>query len=208
MTDQDLIEQCLRGDESAWATLVERYGRLVYAMPRRFGLDAETADDVFQEVFVVLLRQLPGLRNRSALPKWLMQTALHVTRRTLRRRQLSLSPELEQVLQAPPTQDDLGRWERDEDLHRALGRLSASCRDLLLALYGPGQMEYRQVAEHLAMPIGSIGPTRARCLRKLLELITLPSELADASVIAGAGNAARRKQLKEAHGDDPERSAI
>ena len=71
---------CLAGDESAWREVVARYGRLVHSILKRYSLDRDAAEDVFQEVFAILLRQLPGIRRRTALPKWFITT----THRTCR----------------------------------------------------------------------------------------------------------------------------
>lgn len=170
--DLELIEACLDGDERAWKTLVERYGRLVYSIPHRYRLDDAAADDVFQEVFSILFRQLPKIRRRTGLPKWIMTTTHRVCRQWARRarRAGELPAEVERT--GPPPPEELAR---DEDRHRvreALARLGGRCETLLLALYAsPGEASYEQIARQLNLPVGSIGPTRARCLRKLLELM-------------------------------------
>src|SRR5512144_1837201 len=71
-SDQDLIQACLEGDETAWKDLVLRYGRLVYSVPRRYGLSAADADDVFQNVFTAVYRHLAGLRDQARLAAWLI----------------------------------------------------------------------------------------------------------------------------------------
>ncbi|MER3408303.1 MAG: hypothetical protein C4292_06150, partial [Nitrososphaera sp.] len=71
-SDTDLIQACLNKDENAWKELVERYGRLVYSIPLRYGLSPADADDVFQNVFTIVLRRLSSLRNQSSLTAWLI----------------------------------------------------------------------------------------------------------------------------------------
>ena len=73
--DPALVAACLAGDGRAWEAVVDRYGRLVYSIPRRAGLSEADADDVFQAVFVALLRALPGLRDQARLSSWLITTA-------------------------------------------------------------------------------------------------------------------------------------
>lgn len=71
-SDPALVQACLDGAETAWETLVERYGRLVYAIARRSGVSPEDADDVFQVVFTTLFRRLHGLRDQTRLSSWLI----------------------------------------------------------------------------------------------------------------------------------------
>ena len=73
-SDAALVRACLAGDEDAWEELVDRYGRLVYSIPRRLGLSAVDADDVFQNVFAALFRRLADLRDQSRLTSWLITT--------------------------------------------------------------------------------------------------------------------------------------
>jgi RNA polymerase sigma factor (sigma-70 family) len=167
-TDPALVESCLNGDPQAWDELVERYGRLVYSIPRRIGLSAADADDVFQDVFATLLRSLGSLRDRTRLSAWLITT----TRRECWRRGRS-SPrhaELDESLAdgAPPAVDEITRWEREQGVREAVRRLDDRCSALLTALFlDATSPSYEAIAARLGMPVGSIGPTRARCFRKL-----------------------------------------
>ncbi len=78
-SDHDLIQYCLDGNQSAWEELVERYARLVYSIPLRWGLTREDANDVFQNVFTIVLRQLERLRDRMTLLEWLITIAYRET---------------------------------------------------------------------------------------------------------------------------------
>lgn len=147
-----------------------RYGQLVYSIPRRYGLDAEACDDVFQEVFSILVRQLPGIRRQSALPKWFITTTHRVCRQWFARNR---QPPMEapEALDEPAPPPELAlRWERLHLVRQALRRLGGRCEELLAALYtDQGPVRYDEIAGKLDLPIGSIGPMRARCLAKLLE---------------------------------------
>jgi RNA polymerase sigma factor (sigma-70 family) len=152
---------------------VARYGRLVYSTPRRLGLDQDSCDEVFQLVFAGLLQQLESLRDRDSLPKWLITVSYRTSLRLLagRRRIESLEEAGPHDLGAPPF-EDLERLERQQQLHEAMRRLGGRCEELLRALYtGPSEPNYEQVAKRLQMPLGSVGPTRGRCIQKLVTIL-------------------------------------
>lgn len=169
-TDAELVEACLQGDQLAWAELVRRYERLVYSIPRRQGLDGSAADDVFQETFAALVRQLEGLRNRSGLAKWLITTARRIAMRTKADRTQRAGSAPESVVQV--ADQSVAAWEHRARVNAALRELGGRCEELLLALHrGADTPAYDVIARQLGIPRGSIGPTRARCLEKLLELL-------------------------------------
>jgi RNA polymerase sigma factor (sigma-70 family) len=84
--DATLIRACLAGEQSAWNTLVERYSRLVYSVPRKLGLSDNDADDIFQVVFGIVLRKLETLRDHDRLAAWLIRTTHREAYRLLRSR--------------------------------------------------------------------------------------------------------------------------
>src|SRR5687768_2855396 len=84
-TDEQLLLACRRGEEAAWEALVRRYQRLVYAVPRRAGLDEDDAAEVFQEVFTTLLENIAGIEQPSRLHAWLVTTARRKTWRVITR---------------------------------------------------------------------------------------------------------------------------
>ncbi len=170
--DRRLIQACLRGDAEAWDALIQRYRRLIYSVPVAYGLDGAAADDVFQQVAVKLLEHLPRLRRRASLPAWLLVTARReaaaVRRRAARTARLA---EADLALQARERSEPVSRLHRIECEHAlalAFERLDAGCRELLAALYlEEPRPSYETIAERLKRPVGSLGPTRARCLAKL-----------------------------------------
>jgi RNA polymerase sigma factor (sigma-70 family) len=170
--DSELIQSCIRGDDGAWKELVDRYARLVYSIPIRYRLYGADADDVFQNVFGIVFRQLGKLRHQTAFAAWLI-TITH--RESLRVLRLTRSHEdLEDTISdssTPPT-DRLEQWERQHYVHEALKRTEQPCRDLLTALFLESPTpSYDKIAARLGMPVGSIGPTRARCFRKFESLL-------------------------------------
>ena len=74
-TDKELLLSCRQGNEKSWTTLVDRYQRLVYAVPRRAGLNEDQASEVFQEVFVTLFEKMNEINEPDRLHAWLVTTA-------------------------------------------------------------------------------------------------------------------------------------
>lgn len=170
--DIAVVQGCLDGHESAWSELVTRNGRLVYSIPLRYRLDAQTCEDIFQDVFATLIKQLPKIRNQQALPKWLITTTHRMCRVWIKKasRRKGEYAEAIESDNAPP--DQVIRWERQHLVRQALGQLGGRCEQLLATLYqNPTDVRYTDVSEKLDMPVGSIGPTRARCLEKLLLIL-------------------------------------
>ncbi len=175
--DADLIEACLAGDERAWKTLIERYSRLIYTIPLRLGFSETMADEVFQETCVVLLRKLDTLRDRNKLSSWLMTVTRHTCTRHWQRentvQQIDLTEIVNSVEKTP--EDELLHLEERHRVQVAFERLPARCQQLLEALFIEDPPHpYEAVADELNMPVGSVGPTRIRCLKKLRrELVRL-----------------------------------
>jgi len=170
-TDASLIERVGRGDERAWATLVERHGALVHSIPARHGLSREDCEDVFQSVWTIAVRHAQNMRDGQAFAAWLITTTQRETWRVLRKRARSAEAE------AAEREAELGSFAEQElleeraRLREALRRMDGRCRDLLLAVFAEERPSYDGVAERLGIPRGSIGPTRARCLAKLAKLV-------------------------------------
>ena len=187
MADEDdaaLVARCRRGEAQAWAVLVQRYQRLVYAVVMRAGFDEHGAADVFQTVYTRLLEHLPKLAQPDRLQAWIVTTAKREALRARRvgQRTVSLTPAddddregLEETLadEAPQAEQALSDLQQLHLLRRGLDRLDARCRDLLLLLFSDEdeRVGYDEVARRMAMPVGSIGPTRSRCLGKLRGLV-------------------------------------
>jgi len=151
---------------------VLRYRRLVYAIPMRSGLAPEEADDVFQNTFARLVERLSTLRDPSRLRAWLVTTARRLSLDTATRRRAI--PESDEVLGALPDPgplpaEELARLEEQHLVRRAFEMLPDRCHELLhLLYYAAEEPSYVEIGKRLGLPMGSIGPTRARCLEKLL----------------------------------------
>jgi len=173
--DAQLVQRCLAGDARAWELLVRRYERLVYAVARSYHLSDSDLGDVFQEVFAALVRGLPRLREARALCRWLSSTTDRIARATaLRSRRERMrtadDPAALDSLPAdlPAAGADLEALEEQTLVRLALAALPERCRGLLYALYYEDPPPaYAVLARRLGVPVGSLGPTRARCIDRL-----------------------------------------
>lgn len=168
----DLVASARDGDEAAWQQLVDRHARLVWSVVRGFRLGQAEASDVAQTVWLRLVENLPGIRDPAGLPGWLATTARRESLRALRQARREVPHERAVDDESPARDEDSPEWhllttERQREVWRAVGTLSTRCQLLLRALaYGAGD-SYAQISAALDMPIGSIGPTRSRCLHRL-----------------------------------------
>lgn len=183
--DAALVARCLdgrgngdgngRGDEDAWAELVARHGPVAWAAIRRAGLSGDDAADVYQTAWLAALESLPRLRHRERFGGWIARTAqlqairlrrtYGITRRVLGRIEPAEFDEAE-------PHEDLSRLEQRARMTRALARVGERCETLLRVLYFEDPSPaYTDIAKRMGMPIGSIGPTRARCLEKLERIL-------------------------------------
>ncbi len=175
--DEELVGLCAGGDEIAWAVLVRRYRRLVFAVPHRAGLDQDRAEEVFQATFAKLAEKIGTLREPGRVRAWVVTTARRLTIDAIRaRRERREEADGEEALAAIPDgallpSEEMERLEAQHLVRLALGRLAAPCRRLLTALFSGREHppSYESIAAELDIPVGSIGPTRARCLQKLLK---------------------------------------
>ncbi len=172
-----LVRAAASGDQRAWDGLVERYHRLVWAVVRTYRLSPADAADVTQITWLKLVEHLGALRDPARVGAWLATTArreaLHLARQ--RRADLDRVADVDLVMlasDAPSLDDALLRGESDAALFRALRELDERCQVLLRALAVSPPPRYDEISQALGMPIGSIGPTRGRCLERLRQLLT------------------------------------
>jgi RNA polymerase sigma factor (sigma-70 family) len=175
-TDQpvtDLVTRARNGDKRAWDALVERYAPLIWSICRRYRLDGADADDVGQSVWLRLVDHLGNLRDPAALPGWLATTTRRECDRVLRAARGPLTaghlPDWETLPceQATTADQELLTAERHAALRQALLELPPDCQQLIALLTADPPVPYAQISARLGIPVGSIGPTRRRCLDKL-----------------------------------------
>jgi RNA polymerase sigma factor (sigma-70 family) len=164
-----LVAEAKLGDEEAWAELISRHARLVWSVARAHRLDAADAADVAQATWVSLLEHLDTIREPAAVGGWIATTARRECLRLLQRAERVVcsaqAPEMVDIGPGPDAR--LLISERDAALWAAFARLSARDRALLRMLAADPAPSYQEIGAALGMPIGSIGPTRARALERL-----------------------------------------
>jgi len=167
-----LVPAAREGDQHAWNAIVDRFLPLVGAIIRRHRLSEADGDDVSQTVWLRLVEHLDALREPDALPGWIRTTTRNECLRLLaiRGRVRPVDPQdnggLDAVA-ADVADEDLLAAERRQALREALAELPAGRRDLLLLLLTDPPLAYEEISGRLGIPIGSIGPTRARALEQL-----------------------------------------
>jgi RNA polymerase sigma factor (sigma-70 family) len=171
----DLVTRARDGDQQAWDGLVERYLGMVHAICRGHRLGADDAADVNQVVWLRLVEHLSRIRSPAAVGGWIAATTRNEclrVRRMAGRLVLAGDENLDHE-EEPGTGIDAGLlvYERDRALIDAFGRLGDRCQHLLRLLMADPPPSYDEVAAALDMPVGSIGPTRGRCLEQLRHLL-------------------------------------
>jgi RNA polymerase sigma factor (sigma-70 family) len=177
-SDRDLILACRKGDSRAWKHLLSKYERLVFSIPMRYGLSRDDAADVSQLTFTILIQSVETLPEDSRLGAWLATVAKRHTWRLMERNRREGASDVVAeradlgadavALGKSDGSDTIEHWELSDWLDGGLQNIDGNCRDLLTALYfSPEQPSYADIAARLGKPVGSIGPTRARCLERL-----------------------------------------
>jgi RNA polymerase sigma factor (sigma-70 family) len=166
----DLVNAAAGGDQRAWEAIVDRYSGLVWATARAHRLTQADAADVAQTTWLRLVEHLDRIRDPEALGAWLATTARREALRAIRhgtREQPSDEVDLFEGPTHDPVDRQLLRDERDRALWHAFACLSDRCKELLRLLIADPEPSYREISAALDMPVGTIGPTRIRCLDRL-----------------------------------------
>ena len=168
-----LVTRARNGERQAWDTLVERYAPLIWSICRRYRLEAADAEDAAQTVWLKLADQLDKIRDPAALPGWLATTTRRecsrIARATRRPRDAGYALAAGTIPDdgAQPAGQDLLAAERHATLREAFGQLPPGCQQLLALLIEDSALSYAEIGARLGVPVGSIGPSRRRCLDKL-----------------------------------------
>lgn len=186
MPDEDagsLVRAAAEGDKAAWQALVERFGGMVWSIARGFRFSRANAADVSQTTWLRLAENITKINDPDRVGAWLATAArreclqhIRLSARTVPVGDMTWfdhsgpedNPTEGEVLRAEGEREDA---RRARALGQAMARLSLRCQQLLRILMASPPPSYAEVAAALGMPVGGIGPTRARCLRRLrLEL--------------------------------------
>jgi RNA polymerase sigma factor (sigma-70 family) len=168
----DLVSAAAAGDSKAWNQLVDRFAGMVWAVARSYRLNTADAGDVSQTTWLRLVQHLDRIEQPERVGAWLATTARHEALRVARMgsRELPVGEDVTIDLIAEErvsTDDRLLADERAHELWALVTRLPVRCQLILRLLTADPPLSYRDLGEALDMPIGSIGPTRARCLEHL-----------------------------------------
>jgi RNA polymerase sigma factor (sigma-70 family) len=167
-----LVSRAAGGDPAAWNEIVERYVPLVWSICARFQLGSHDREDVGQNVWLLLVEQLGKLREPAALPGWIATTTHRECLRVVRvaRKSERLGTGLDDALQFVDNtmiDEEILMAERNAALRAAFAELPTRCQQLLAMLTSDPPCSYAEISDKLQMPVGSIGPQRARCLERL-----------------------------------------
>lgn len=177
-----LVRGAAGGDEIAWRGLVARFSGLVWSVARAHRLANADAADVFQTTWLRLAEHIGRIQQPDRVGAWLATAARRECLQHLRSAGKTVpTDDMDRLEVTPaagtnPTEEAVLAAEKDREdaaraaaLWRALGRLPGRCRELLRVLMASPPPSYAEVAAALGLPLGSIGPTRARCLQRLRE---------------------------------------
>ena len=173
-SDERLVQACLKGDDDAWAALIDRYRRLIYSIAVRYQASPEDAADIFQLVCLELFAHLKELRAAGAVRGWVATVAAHQSfhwktqhQRRAGREQTNADVEAMALVPAPPP-ELVDAAAREQMLGDAMRRLSPRCQEMIrLLFYTEPPVPYKEVARRLGLAVGSIGFIRGRCLQHL-----------------------------------------
>ena len=170
LSDRELGARCRAGDEQAWAELVERFSRYVYAISvQAFRLPESDAEDVFQEVFARAYQHLGKLRDDAAVRPWLAQ----LTRRLCIDRLRAAArerPAAEEELEIAGSEETLALLDEALTVHEALAATPEHCHEVLDRFFARDE-SYKTIGEALELPAGTIASRISRCLARLRELL-------------------------------------
>jgi len=171
-----LVRAAANGDQRAWDAIVSRYVALLWSIAFRHGLGESDAADVVQNTWLRLFEHIDDVREPARVGSWLATTAQRESLRIVAQRQRVVPSDDEAAfdgadrLQAPLDEALLSR-EQAAEARAAVETLPPQWRSLVEALTQDPPMSYERIVADLGVPIGSIGPTRGRCVRRLRALV-------------------------------------
>lgn len=169
VTHGELLTRAVAGNQGAWNDLVDRFGQMVWSVARSFRLDDATAKDVAQTVWMKLIENAAKIEDPERLPGWLATTARREAIRVSKLRDRVIPTEFEYDVEdeSPSLETLMVEAEEHSSVVRAFRTLSERCRQLLRLLTVEPALSYEEIADATGRPIGSLGPTRARCIDRL-----------------------------------------
>jgi len=173
--DARLVAACLEGDQQAWEGLIDKYKKLIYSIPFKYGADAEDAADVFQSVCIEVFNSLGQLKNTDSLRSWLITVAVRQSYRWKKKQSNHLEldamePEMAEELAAVP--ETVLQIQQEQIVREVVEKLPPRCAELVrLLFFEQPPLPYAEVARRLGLATGSIGFVRGRCLERLRKIL-------------------------------------
>jgi len=174
--DERLVQECLAGDERAWNMLIDKYKRLIYSVPVKYGFSPDDAGDIFQNVCIDLFTNLSKLRKIESLRSWLITVATHKCFHWKKQQKNdveldAMEQEMAEELAAAPVVV-MQEVQEEQAVRDAIDRLTPRCAELVkLLFYEQPPVPYTEVAQKLGLATGSIGFIRGRCLTRLQKIL-------------------------------------
>lgn len=173
--DEKLVQDCLHGDEKAWGRLIDKYKRLIYSVPVKYGFSPEDSADIFQNVCIDLYTNLAKLRKVESLRSWLITVATHKCFHSKRQKRQDVELDAmeqevaEEIAAAPQVMQEV---QEEQAVRDAIQKLTPRCAALVQMLFfEQPPLPYNEVAQRLGLATGSIGFIRGRCLSRLQKIL-------------------------------------
>jgi RNA polymerase sigma factor (sigma-70 family) len=171
--DEWLVQGCLQGNPQAWEALIDKYKRLIYSIPIKYGASPEDAADVFQAVCIEVLNSLPQLKSAHSLRSWLITVTIRQSYRWKKKQANhieldAMEPDVAESIASISHPDTFAQLEQEQIVRDVVSQLSPRHRELVrLLFFEQPALPYAEVAQRLGLATGSIGFIRGRCLDKL-----------------------------------------
>lgn len=174
--DDDLVRECIEGNDAAWSALVEKYRNLIFSIPLKYGLSVDEASEILQEVFLKLLSELPRIREPRTLPAWLIRVTSNECFHWKKKQRVVTLPVaggIEEFSATPGVDDTIIDEVRQEQiLRQTIADQPPRCQRLIeMLFFTTPPVPYEVVAESLGIAKGSVGFIRMRCLKRLRRLL-------------------------------------
>ena len=174
---EDLVRRAAQGDQEAWEGLIGQFSRLIWSITVDFKLTESDAADVVQTTWLRLLEHIDRIEHPARVGSWLAATARNACLRSLAaKKRVVLGHEDadldDNIGQEPEIDEHLIANERARTVQDALSRLPRRWQRLLELLMADPPTSYSEISDQLGLPVGSIGPTRGRCMARLRVLLT------------------------------------
>jgi len=173
--DDRLVQGCLQGDQQAWEALIDKYKRLIFSVPIKYGASQEDAADVFQAVCIEVFHSLGQLKDAGSLRSWLITVSVRQSYRWKKKQSHhveldAMEPELAEEIASVP--EAMVQVEQEQIVREVVSKLPPRCAELVnMLFFEQPPLPYAEAARRLGLATGSIGFIRGRCLERLRKLL-------------------------------------